>query len=494
MKNKFKIVFYNFDQSLKKNVVESLKEKEDKWEFTFLSDIKKLMTLFQRNLIDCLVVADDRNERWLNAIRKHYCNVPLVVVKNCNNPLKNEIESKLFEKGRVENREGVLITHGTDTLSYALSYFRYSLKGLKANVGVTGSQIPLEGVFSPSDAVGNLRTSVFFITKLRPPHLFAVFNNGRDVFSGRLIKFRKWDTEAFEGRLAAKVTHQEIKILRDDWVLIPCEDQQLDKLHLLRTGGTIESSKSSTGGFVPKKDSVSILLKESLSGYFKELKSYNIFSLDSSNLSYEEWETISRKIEEIGLCKSDTKFDKEIKTIYINPLFTTKDYEKLFSLCKSGAILLGYGAGNANTIKQSDRSILEPLKSAVRKGKYVVISSQVALEPYDAEYESGRKLLESGGIPSGDLAVADAQVKLSYILGHKDTIRKMAKTNNLDFDLIVTASFLSGVTLSKIQVEELKLRLQREKKGVFSNLNFDPFVFNDFKTAIEMVIEDIKEA
>jgi len=74
--------------------------------------------------------------------------------------------------------------------------------------------------------------------------------------------------------------------------------------------------------------------------------------------------------------------------------------------------------------------------------------------------------LRMGEYPPETLQLQMRMVNELY-LGHKETIRKMAKTSNLNFDLLVIASFLSGVTLSKIQIEELKLRLEREKRESF---------------------------
>ncbi|MFB3851796.1 MAG: asparaginase domain-containing protein [Acidobacteriota bacterium] len=406
--------------------------------------------------------------------------------------IEKTIEEQLEKSGRVENKEGVLITHGTDTLSWALAYLRYSLKGLKSNVAVTGSQIPLEGTFSPSDAIGNLRTAVYLLSKLKPPHLFAVFNNGKDVFSGRLTKFRKWDVDAFEGRLAAKVTHEGLKILRDDWRLIPYKDQKLEKLHLLKTGGTIESQKSGKGGLAPKGDFVYEYIKNNLKDHFEKVVKSELFSLDSSDLSFEEWEAIAKRIEKLGLAQCDPKFDKEVKPIFVNPLFTSKDYEKLFEMCGNAAVLLGYGAGNANTLEKSARSILPPLKKAVKEGKYVAVTSQVPLELYDAEYESGRKLIEFGGIPCGDLSFSDAQVKLSYILGHKEVLKTISRRENVDYEVLLISSFLSGVTLTKNQSEEIAKRLKKERKGKIGLLEYDPFVSNSFEKGAGLVVSKIK--
>jgi L-asparaginase/Glu-tRNA(Gln) amidotransferase subunit D/CheY-like chemotaxis protein len=520
-------------------LVKRFKTKRKEWRFLFAGDKKAASEILDESPCDMVVLDTSLSKKgqiWLSFlrhIREKYPLIPMILMTGSKNSqlmqdafitmatgedltvgevgpegfifkeevfkddnfelLEKEISRGLHKFGRVENRTGVLITHGTDTLAWVLAYLRYSLSGLTANVAVTGSQVPLEGTFFPSDAIGNLRTAVFLLAKLRPSHLFAVFNNGKQVFSGRLIKYRKWDPEAFEGRLAASVEHEGIKIVRDDWVFIPYEEQKLETLHLLRTGGTIESKKNKGGSLSPKGDFVSSYLSSSLSKYFKKLSKQDLFALDSSNISYEEWDKLSRTIESLGICSVDSNFEKGVKPIFVNPLFTTADYKTLFSLCKQGAILLGYGGGNANVQDDSFRSILPALKDAIKKGMFIAVTSQIPLESYDAEYESGRRLLEVGGIPCGDLSVADAQVKLSYILGHRDAIRKASKEAKLDEKLVLVSSFLSGTTLFKSQSEELQKRFTREGKGLIRLLPYDPFVPRTFEEGLKRVIKALKE-
>lgn len=517
--------FYNYRDFLE----DFFRREEISWKFYFAKNLKEIFRIVKERNIEIFLIFDsDENKRkkFFKFIRELGQKSPVIFLGVFNNlekeasknyeyildlassvkkydlknnlskeelkNLKDDIKEALEKSGRFENKEGILITHGTDTLSWALAYLRYSLKGLKSNVAVTGSQIPLEGTLSPSDAVGNLRTAVYLLSKLKPPHLFAVFNNGKDVFSGRLTKFRKWDVDAFEGRLAAKVTHEGLKILRNDWKLIPYEDQKLEKLHFIKTGGTIESKRSKGKGLSPKGDFVYEYIKVNLKEHFEKILRYKVFSLDSSDLSFEDWKKIAKKIEDLGLAKCDSRFDKEVKPIFVNPLFTSKEYEKLFDMCGNGSILLGYGAGNANTLEKSSRSILTPLKKAVKEGKSVAVTSQVPLELYDTEYESGRKLIEAGGIPCGDLSFSDAQVKLSYLLGHKKIIESCSLSEKIDFELLLVSSFLSGVNLTKNQREELEKRFKKKSIGRMNFLSFDPFVSNSFSQAIYMVIKEIK--
>ena len=103
----------------------------------------------------------------------------------------------LRRAGRVENREAVLITHGTDTMAWAFAYLRYALFDLSVNIVLTGSQLPLEGTFSLSDALGNLRTSVYLLNHLVPGRLFMVFNEGRACLLGQREQGEQVGSECF---------------------------------------------------------------------------------------------------------------------------------------------------------------------------------------------------------------------------------------------------------------------------------------------------------
>jgi len=409
-------------------------------------------------------------------------------------PLESAVAGGLFEHGRVRNETAVLVTHGTDTMAWGLAYLRYALKRLTANVAVTGSQVPLEGYFSASDALGNLRTAVDLLNRLRPSRLFAVFNNGKNVFSGRLTKFRKWDVDAFEGKLAASAGADGIRTLRRDWVTLPYEDQRLADLHLLRTGGTIESKREEgAAALSPTGDFVWKYLHEALGRSFERAHRHDLFALDSSNASFEEWAEIARAIEGLGVAVADTSFDLTVRPVFANPLFTTAEYAAQFGACGNGAVFAGYGGGNANVRADSDRSVLPALRQAAAAGKFVAVTSQVPLEPYDVEYETGLKLLEAGGVPCGDLPLADAQVKLSYLLGHREEVARTAAAAGLQEHRVLAAAFLSGVHTRRAHGLDVYTRccLQRGEEPL-RVLPQDPFAGEPFAEALSAVLEPLR--
>ncbi len=396
----------------------------------------------------------------------------------------------LYTYGRVVNKTGILITHGTDTMAWCLCYLRYALKNLRANVAVTGSQVPLESYFSSSDALGNLRTAVHLLNRLRPAHLFAVFNNGKRVFSGRLTKYRKWDMDAFEGRVAASAGAEGLLSLRKDWVFIPYPDQRLNDLHLIRTGGTIESQRDTEGGALkPTGDFVWRYVNGPLSSFFFNSHRHDLFALDSSNMSFEQWEIIAREVENIGVAKADTNFDLSVKPVYANPAFTTDDYRRQFRACGNGAVFAAFGGGNANILENSNRTVLPALTEAVEQGAFVAVTSQVPLESYDAEYDTGLSLLKAGGVPCGDLPLPDAQVKLSYLLGHEEEINRASAESGLDRMVLLTASFLAGVSMRKAVSLGNFERLMAERSQPIKILPDDVFVAKPFTAGLKVIVE-----
>ena len=102
------------------------------------------------------------------------------------------IARTIFEE-RV-NYDGIVLTHGTDTMAYTASMLSFMLPGIDLPVVLTGSQLP---IFHPlSDAIENLRTA-FAMAQSKIPGIFIAFD--RKVLLGcRSVKVRTTDFKAFE--------------------------------------------------------------------------------------------------------------------------------------------------------------------------------------------------------------------------------------------------------------------------------------------------------
>lgn len=90
--------------------------------------------------------------------------------------------------------DGVVITHGTDTMAYTASALTFMLPGIDRPVVLTGSQVPITNVLT--DAYTNLQCA-FAMAASGVRGIFIAFD--REVFRGcRAVKVRTTDFHAFE--------------------------------------------------------------------------------------------------------------------------------------------------------------------------------------------------------------------------------------------------------------------------------------------------------
>lgn len=90
--------------------------------------------------------------------------------------------------------DGVVITHGTDTMAYTSSVLSFMLQGLPIPVVLTGSQMPVDVPLT--DAIENLETA-FAMACSGTRGVFLAFNR-RVILGTRAVKVRTTDFSAFE--------------------------------------------------------------------------------------------------------------------------------------------------------------------------------------------------------------------------------------------------------------------------------------------------------
>lgn len=94
----------------------------------------------------------------------------------------------------LDRYDGIVITHGTDTMAYTASMLSYMLRNLKKPVVLTGSQMPIENLLT--DARNNLSTA-FAAVDADIPGVSIAFNH--KIINGcRAVKVRTMGFEAFE--------------------------------------------------------------------------------------------------------------------------------------------------------------------------------------------------------------------------------------------------------------------------------------------------------
>ncbi len=155
----------------------------------------------------------DVMERELEQLRTYYdITVRDVMCLDSSNIRPEEWQT--IARAIFENRsgfDGIVVSHGTDTMAYTASAVTYMLPNIDLPVVFTGSQLPLADVLS--DGPDNLRTA-FAMAAAGHPGVFLAFD--RKVMLGcRAVKVRASGFSAFESvnaRYAALVSNRGLVV------------------------------------------------------------------------------------------------------------------------------------------------------------------------------------------------------------------------------------------------------------------------------------------
>ena len=150
----------------------------------------------------------DVMERELNQLRTYYdITVRDVMCLDSSNirPEEWQTIARCIFEDRI-GFDGIVVSHGTDTMAYTASAVTYMLPDIDLPVVFTGSQLPLADMLS--DGPDNLRTA-FAMAASGHPGVFLAFD--RKVMLGcRAVKIRASGFSAFESinaRYAARVSN-----------------------------------------------------------------------------------------------------------------------------------------------------------------------------------------------------------------------------------------------------------------------------------------------
>ena len=155
----------------------------------------------------------DVMERELEQLRTYYdITVRDIMCLDSSNIRPEEwqiIAGNIFEYR--ESFDGVVVSHGTDTMAYTASAVTFMLPDIDRSVVFTGSQLPLADMLS--DGPDNLRTA-FAMAASGNPGVFLAFD--RKVMLGcRAVKVRASGFSAFESvnaRYAAQVSNRGLVV------------------------------------------------------------------------------------------------------------------------------------------------------------------------------------------------------------------------------------------------------------------------------------------
>ena len=152
-------------------------------------------------------------ERELNQLRTYYTvSVRDLMCLDSSNITPQEWQSIARDVFRDRaGFDGIVISHGTDTMAYTASAVTFMLPDIDLPVVFTGSQLPLQDILS--DGPDNLRTA-FAMASAGYPGVYIAFD--RKVMLGcRAVKVRASGFSAFESvnaRYAAQVTNRGLVV------------------------------------------------------------------------------------------------------------------------------------------------------------------------------------------------------------------------------------------------------------------------------------------
>lgn len=78
-------------------------------------------------------------------------------------------------RNHIDEYDGIVILHGTDTMSYSAAMLSYLFIGINKSIVLTGSQIPI--AYEGSDGVNNLNDAIITAADERLSGVFVVFHH-----------------------------------------------------------------------------------------------------------------------------------------------------------------------------------------------------------------------------------------------------------------------------------------------------------------------------
>ncbi|WP_297465913.1 asparaginase [Thermococcus sp.] len=240
----------------------------------------------------------------------------------------------------LEEYDGIVITHGTDTLAYTSSALSFIVRNPPVPVVLTGSMLPITE--PGSDAPGNLRTAITFASR-GIPGIYVAFRN-KVMLGTRVSKVHSLGLNAFQS-----INYPDVAYIRGDSLVV---------MHRPCHGGE------------------------------------PLF---------------------------DPLIDPDVAHIRLTPGLSPEVFLAVAERTH-GVVLEGYGAGG---IPYRGRNLLKAV-SKVAPEKPVVMTTQALYGGVDlTRYEVGRRALEAGVIPAGDMTKEATLTKLMYALGHTQKVEEV---------------------------------------------------------------------
>ena len=283
--------------------------------------------------------------------------------------------------------DGFVIAHGTDTMAYSAAGITYMLKNLAKPVVFTGSQIPIEALYT--DAKKNLSDAIRFACE-----------GIRGVYV------------AFDGIVIANLVHDIRQKLEGGKINKIAQPEKDELMFTVKNDGIVINGTHA------------MKIKTRSSDAFKSINFPVIAEIKLGKITYNQLLTYSGHLDKLseeitGDFAIDTKVCRDIFVLKIFPGIGTELFDFIRTQYK-GVIIESFGIGG---IPNVDEDIASKIHELIEAGVAVVITTQCIYEGIDLSiYEVGQTLGRQKVIVAADMTTEAVVMKLMWALAHYEQI------------------------------------------------------------------------
>lgn len=140
-----------------------------------------------------------------------------------------------FISSHIDDYDGIVILHGTDTMSYSAAMISFMFIGVKKPIVLTGSQLPID--FKDSDGVNNLRDAIIAAGDSRLAGVYVVFND-KIIKGTRAYKSSSINRDAY-----ISCNYPYVGVIKDGRVFITEEYKKMELLDTKTLHSTYQINK-----------------------------------------------------------------------------------------------------------------------------------------------------------------------------------------------------------------------------------------------------------
>jgi L-asparaginase len=142
-----------------------------------------------------------------------------------------------FISSHIDDYDGIVILHGTDTMSYSAAMISFMFIGVKKPIVLTGSQVPID--FDGSDGVNNLKDAIIAAGDSRLSGVYVVFHD-------KIIKgTRAYKSSSINHDAYISCNYPYVGVIKDGRVFITEEYKKMEQLETKTIRSNYQINKES---------------------------------------------------------------------------------------------------------------------------------------------------------------------------------------------------------------------------------------------------------